>query len=145
MVRSNCPIAPFAAVRCEAMYRKCRLVWLLRMAPHTAMPTAPPRLRIMLKRPLAYLSRSGGKLPRPRFTAGATANTCGKPRSTCGISSWSAPQSWVMKLNDDSETREAEHHQPAGVDLAGERHINRHPGKRSSPRRKDRDAGLPGA
>src|ERR1700719_1531373 len=44
-----------------------------------------------------------------------------------------------------SETREAEDHQPAGVDLAGERHINRHPGKRSSPRRKDRDAGLPGA
>ena len=69
-------------------------------APHTAMPTAPPRLRIMLNRPLAYLSRSGGKLPSPSVTLGATANTCGNPRSTCGQNSWSDPQSCVMKLKD---------------------------------------------
>src|SRR5438874_1568584 len=41
---------------------------------------------------------SGGRLPRPRLTAGATAKTCGRPRNICGMSSWSAPQSWVMKL-----------------------------------------------
>src|SRR6516225_3083699 len=69
----------------------------VRIAPHTAMPTAPPRLRIMLNRPLAYLRRSGGRLPRPKVTAGATAKTCGNPRRICGSKSWSAPQSWVMK------------------------------------------------
>ena len=52
----------------------------------------------MLNSPLAYLSRSGGRLPRPRLTLGATAKTWGKPRSTCGRRSSAAPQSWVMKL-----------------------------------------------
>ena len=66
---------------------KCRLVWSLMIAALTAMPTAPPRLRIMLNSPLAYFSRSGGRLPRPRLTLGATAKTCGKPRRTCGSSS----------------------------------------------------------
>ena len=37
---------------------KWKLVWTLTIAPHIAMPTAPPRLRIMLERPLAYLRRS---------------------------------------------------------------------------------------
>src|SRR5216683_8243348 len=80
------------------MPSKWKLVLVLRIAPHTAMPTAPPRLRIMLNRPLAYLRRSGARLPRPRLTAGATAKTCGKPRKICGRRSWSPPQSWVMKL-----------------------------------------------
>ena len=59
-----------------------------RIAPHTAMPTAPPRLRIMLNRPLAYLRRSGARLPRPKVTAGATVKTCGNPRRICGSRSW---------------------------------------------------------
>jgi Transposase DDE domain group 1 len=52
-------MAPFAGVRWEAMRTKCELVWSLMTAALTAMPTAPPTLRIMLKRPLANFSRSG--------------------------------------------------------------------------------------
>ncbi len=79
------------------MASKWKLVRLLRIAPQTAMPTAPPRLRIILNRPLAYLSRSGGRLPSPRLTLGATAKTCGTPRKICGQSNSAAPQSCVMK------------------------------------------------
>ena len=53
----------------------------------------------MLDGLLAYLNRSGGRLPRPRFTLGATANTCGNLRSNCGISSSAPLQPEVMKLN----------------------------------------------
>ena len=91
-------MAPLAGVRFDAIAWKWKLVRLLRTAPQTAMPTAPPRLRIILNKPLAYLSRSGGRLPRPRLTLGATANTCGKPRKICGRKSSAAPHSWVMKL-----------------------------------------------
>ena len=52
-------MAPFAGVRWEAMRTKCELVWSLMTAALTAMRTAPPTLRIMLKRPLANFSRSG--------------------------------------------------------------------------------------
>ena len=58
------------------MVRKWNLVRSFRIALHTAIPTAPPRLRIMLNSPLAYLSRSGDRLPSPRFAAGATTKTC---------------------------------------------------------------------
>ena len=74
-------MAPLAGVKFDAIAWKWKLVRSLRIAPQTAMPTAPPRLRIILNSPLAYLSRSGGRLPRPRLTLGATANTWGKPRN----------------------------------------------------------------
>src|SRR3954453_8809519 len=86
-------IAALAGVRVEAMSRKSRFVWSFSTAPDTAMPTAPPRLRIMLNRPLAYFGRSGGRLPRPSVTAGATAKTCGNPRRLCGNRNSSPPQS----------------------------------------------------
>jgi len=59
-----------AGVRREAMSLRWALVRMLRIAPHTAMPTAPPMLRIMLKRSLAYLSRAIGRPPRPNVTDG---------------------------------------------------------------------------
>src|SRR5271169_1318706 len=49
------------------------------------MPTAPPRLRIILNSPLAYLSRSGDRLPRTRVTAGATANTAAATLTGCSV------------------------------------------------------------
>ena len=58
----------------------------------------------MLKSPLAYLNLSGERLPRPNVTAGATANTCGKPRSTCGIRSSPPLQSLVMWLKAHIDT-----------------------------------------
>ena len=68
-------MAPLAGVKFDAIAWKWKFVRSLRIAPLTAMPTAPPRLRIILNNPLAYLSRSGGKLPSPRLTLGATAKT----------------------------------------------------------------------
>src|SRR5262249_62068302 len=52
--------------RLDAIATKWKFVLAFKIAPQTAIPTAPPRLRIMLNRPLAYFSRSGGSLPSPR-------------------------------------------------------------------------------
>ncbi len=93
-----------AAFKWSARCRKCKLVRSLRIVPQKAMPIAPPRLRIMLNNPLAYFRRAGGRLPSPRFTAGATTNTCGNPRRICGRKSCAPPQSCVMKLKLLSES-----------------------------------------
>src|SRR5262249_59835041 len=84
-------MAPLAGVRLDAIATKWKLVWALMMAPHSAMPTAPPRLRIMLKSPLAYLSRSGGRLASPRLTAGGNAKKCGRAPKSFGGKRWTAP------------------------------------------------------
>ena len=102
----------------------------------------------MLNRPLAYLSRSGGRLPRPKVTAGATANTCGKPRRTCGTSSSPPPHSWVMKLKlhiDRPKRARPNIISQRSVESARQQDVDRHADQRGGAGREDRDAGLPGA
>src|SRR5271165_5634844 len=140
-------MAPLAGVRFDAIAWKWKLVRLLRTAPQTAMPTAPPRLRIILNSPLAYLSRSGGRLPRPRLTLGATANTWGKPQDLRQEELRRAPV-----MGDEAEAphretkgRKPSHHEPARVEFARQHDIDRHAGERRQSGRENGHAGLPSA
>jgi hypothetical protein len=54
----------------EAIAMKWKFVLAFRIAPHTAMPTALPKFRVMLNKPLAYFSLPDGRLPRPKLTLG---------------------------------------------------------------------------
>jgi hypothetical protein len=49
-----------------------------------AMPIAPPRLRIVLKRALAIFRRSGGTEPSAILVAGTMHKRMEKPRRNCG-------------------------------------------------------------
>src|SRR5256885_981219 len=62
------------------------------MVSISAMPTAPPRLRIMLNRPLASGTCLCGNISSASRVGGSRQNIAAKPRSTCGqnISSKSA-------------------------------------------------------
>src|SRR5258705_2530329 len=85
-------MAALAELRCSASRRKCKLVLSFKIVAHAAMPMAPPKLRIMLNSPLAYLSRFGGRLPKPRFTAGGTPPTLGEnPQNFWGKRSAAPP------------------------------------------------------
>ena len=61
-----------------------------------ASPTAPPRLRISVNRPLAFFTCSGGMVPSARLVMGMKAQIMPIPRSTCGSTNWAWPQSAVM-------------------------------------------------
>src|SRR5260370_16462331 len=50
-------MAALVELRCSASRRKCKLVRSFRMVAHAAMPTAPPRLRIMLKIPISQSTK----------------------------------------------------------------------------------------
>ena len=68
--------------RCSARRRKCRLVRSFRIVPHTAMPIAPPRLRIRLNRPDASFSRSGASPPKRQRSPSAPRRTAARSRGT---------------------------------------------------------------
>ena len=70
----------------------CPLVRPKRIVSISAMPTAPPRLRIMLNRPLASGTCLCGNVSSASRVGGSRQNIAAKPRSTCGqnISSKSA-------------------------------------------------------
>ncbi len=61
-----------------------------------ARPTAPPRLRVRLKRPEAFFSWSGGSVPSDRLLIGTMHSISEQPRRICGTSSSLKSQSVVM-------------------------------------------------
>src|SRR6516225_529504 len=96
----NCALAD---VRCSAIRRKCRLVRSLRIVPQTAMPMAPPKLRINENRPLADFRRSGGNPPRVNVTVDGDANGEAIPRNASGTSISSQPHWFIRDVNSHME------------------------------------------
>ena len=62
----------------------------------SASPTAPPRLRVRLNRPEAFLILCGGIVPSARLLIGTMHSISPTPRKICGNSSSQKSQSSVM-------------------------------------------------
>ena len=86
----TCPVGePGAAFRSSnwqtfVQSEPVQFVPLFNQALMQAMPMAPPRLRIVLKRALAIFRRSGGTEPNAILVAGTMHKRMEKPRRNCG-------------------------------------------------------------
>ena len=72
---------------------RCRSMRLSSIVLISARPTAPPRLRIRLKRPDAFLIFCGGMVPSARLLIGTMHSISEKPRKIWGHSSSQKSQS----------------------------------------------------
>ena len=73
-----------------------------------ASPKAPPRLRVRLNSPEAFLIRSGGSVPSASTLIGIMQNISATPRSACGRNSSPNAQSPVMLGQVEARDREAD-------------------------------------
>ena len=83
----------------------------------TASPTAPPRLRVRLKRPDAFLTCCGGKVPSAALVIGTMHSMSEAPRRICGINSSSNAQSLVT--NDACQVPKAKPTRPVAIITRG--------------------------
>ena len=75
---------------------RCRSIRLSSTVLISASPTAPPRLRVRLKRPDAFFIFCGGIVPSARLLIGTMHSINEKPRNIWGTSSSQKSQSDVM-------------------------------------------------
>jgi len=75
---------------------RCRSMRLSITVLMSASPTAPPRLRVRLNRPEAFLIFCGDIVPSERLLIGTMHSMRPQPRNTCGSSSSQKSQSTVI-------------------------------------------------
>ena len=83
----------------------------------SARPTAPPRLRVRLKRPEAFLIFCGGMVPSARLLIGTMDSISQTPRKICGHRSSQKSQSTVT--NEACQVPMAKPTKPVAIIMRG--------------------------
>ncbi len=91
----------------------------------SARPMAPPRLRVRLKRPEAFLILLGGIVPSARLLMGTMHSIKEKPRNICGTISSQKSQSDVMR--EASQVPTAKPKNPTAIIRRGSTLVIRRP------------------